>query len=227
MMRISTVAMLGVLWLTVGAMAQQEPYLCLDTEYRIIEKNRPIKCTISLVSSQTLHSIKNSGLVVGDGVVAPNICETRFTCALKNTGIQLIGPSTINVMGKDLKTDDLTVKVVDKFDPDDVFITASPTSEAKVGREVRVTVEWFTRQPRDDTSSAPEPHPELRLPDAQTSLTPGKQYCTSVQADGTDYVHWLWGFTVIPKKPGIITLSRRAFSDIAGRASNEVKINVQ
>lgn len=226
-MRISTAVMFGLLSASMAAMAQQEPYLSLDTEYRIVEKGLPMACTMSLVSSQTLHAIKNSGLVVGDGVVAPIICQTRFTCIPKTPGMLPIGPATINMLGRDVKTDSLTVKVVDKFNPDEAFIAASPTSEVKVGQEVRVVVEWFARQPEDDTESPTEPHPGLNLPDAEVEPTPGKQYGKTVQVDGKDYMHWVWGFTVVPKKPGIITLNRSAFSDIAGHASNEVKINVQ
>jgi len=212
---------------TTQALAEQEPYLHLSAEYRIIKKGVVLDCTMSLASKATHESIGKSGLIQDDGVVAPDICRTRFINTLKaeSLGVQHIGPVAISILGTNLWTDILTVKVVEKFDPDDMFITVSQTNGISVGKSLFVTIEYFFEM--SEGSDYSKHAPKLNIIGATVEDAPGQSYCTMVTVDQKNYARWFGGFTVIPQTSGTMTLNMSSVTNTPSRTSNEIRVSIQ
>jgi hypothetical protein len=226
MKNVATV-IIGLLAMTALANEPQHPYLRLDTEFRLVEKGSVLDCSMSLVDSNTVQSISSAGLTQGGGRIAPDGFRVRFSRPMKSIGVQHIGPVDVNILGKTVKTDRLTVKVVEKFNIDEMFIAISSADDVRVEQEVRITVEWFVRQNEDETASQSEPNPNLSIPDAEVSLTPGKQSGSVIQVGTQAYTHWCWGYTILPKKAGTLVMNKDSFKGLAGKTANEVQVQVR
>jgi hypothetical protein len=226
-MRNVTTVVVGLLAITALANDPQPACLRLDADFRLVEKDSVLDCSMSLVDGNTIQSISSAGLTQGGGRIAPDGFRLRFSRPVKSIGIQHIGPFAVNILGRTVKTDRLTVKVVDKLNTNEMFITASCPDAVNVGQEVRITVEWFERAGDDSDDSYTNPNPRLSIPDAEIRLTPGKQSGTVVTIGHERFTHWFWGYTVVPKKTGSLIISKDSFNGISGKTANEVQVQVQ